>query len=337
MAPRGRLRRVLREAMLIAAVVAGIVLLLAAVAAWLVTQPLVSSPRPRTVAAVDPARLRAHVVMLSQTLHPRSERHVENLDRAAAYIRGELSAIGGRVSEQEYEWGGERFRNVIAALGPEDGERIVVGAHYDSVAGTPGADDNASGVAGVIELARLLRGSAPALRVDLVAYTLEEPPHFRMEEMGSVRHAASLHAAGVRVRAMISLECIGYFSDARGSQSYPSAILGPLYPSEGNFIAVVGRFHDARLARRVKAAMRGGSDLPVRSLNGPAFLPGVDFSDHLAYWAHGYPAVMITDTAFYRNLEYHEPGDTADRLDYVRMGKVVQGVYAAVMGLGTMP
>jgi Zn-dependent M28 family amino/carboxypeptidase len=300
----------------------------------LVAQPVLFSARPRTVAAVDPERLRAHVERLSQTLHPRSEQYPENLDRAAAYIRDELSAAGARVGEQTYEFAGDTFRNVIGAFGPEDGERLVVGAHYDAVAGTHGADDNASGVAGLIELARLLRAAAPPIRIDLVAWSLEEPPHFREPEMGSMQHAAGLRRDGVRVRAMISLEMIGYFTDAPRSQGFPVGLLRLIYPDAGNFIAVVGRFGDARVLRRVKASMRGATDLPVRSLCGPTFLPGVDFSDHLSYWAHGYPGLMITDTSFYRNPHYHEPTDTADRLDYARMAKVVQGVYAALMDLG---
>jgi hypothetical protein len=320
--------------MLIASIVAGVLMCVAVAAAWFITQPVFGARRPVTVTAVDPERLRAHVEMLSQTLHPRSEQNIENLDRAAAYIGGELAAAGARVGEQRYEFAGDTFRNVIGSFGPKDGERLVIGAHYDAVAGTHGADDNASGVAGLIELARLLGVAAPKVRVDLVAFSLEEPPHFREPEMGSLQHAAWLRREGVRVRAMISLEMIGYFSDAPRSQGYPVGLLRWLYPDRGNFIAIVGRFADARLTRSVKTSMRSAADLPVRSLCGPTFLPGVDFSDHLAYWAHGYPAVMVTDTAFYRNLEYHQRGDIADRLDYLRMAKVVQGVYAAVMELG---
>ena len=151
--------------------------------------------------------------------------------------------------------------------------------------------------------------------------------------MGSWVHAAALRQAGVSVRAMVSLEMIGYFTDAPDSQLFPHPVLALVYPSRGNFITVVGRLGDVALVRRTKSAMRGATDLPVVSINAPTAIPGVDFSDHRSYWAHGYPAVMITDTAFYRNRHYHSPGDTPETLDYGRMAKVVRGVYEAVLSL----
>jgi len=171
------------------------------------------------------------------------------------------------------------------------------------------------------------------MRVELVAYSLEEPPHFRTESMGSAVHAASLEAKKARVRAMISLEMIGCFSDEKDSQAYPLGVLKLLYPSTGNFIAVVGRIGGGRLVRVVKTAMRAATRLPVESINAPGFIPGIDFSDHLSYWEHGYPAVMVTDTAFYRNPRYHTSDDTPDTLDYERMALVVDGVVAAVRAL----
>jgi hypothetical protein len=322
-----------------AGIVAGIIALALAAVALLLRQPLLFPParfipvvRSDTSGAeVD--RLRAHVQMLAVTCHPRSHDEPQNLDRAAAYIREQLKSEGGRVVEQEYEWGSERYRNVIASFGPEDGPRVVVGAHYDTVEGSPGADDNASGVAGLIELGRRLGESPPRGRVDLVAFTLEEPPHFRSERMGSAHHAASLRAAGVAVRAMLSLETIGCFRDEEDSQSYPLGVLRALYPSRGNFVAVIGRLRDGGLTRAVKRAMLSASELPVESLNAPAVMAGVDFSDQLSYWAYGYPGLMVTDTAFYRNPRYHEPTDLPDTLDYARMGQVVQGVHAAVRAL----
>jgi Zn-dependent M28 family amino/carboxypeptidase len=233
-----------------------------------------------------------------------------------------------------YVSGARAYRNVIGSFGPERGERIVIGAHYDSFSTYPAADDNASGVAALIELAGLLDETKDlAVRVDLVAYTLEEPPAYRTDAMGSWVHARSLRAEGVAVRAMMSLEMIGYFSDTPGSQAFPHPVLRMFYPTTGNFIAVIGRLGDFRLTRATKAAMRGASDLDVRSMNAPTWIPGVDFSDHRSYWAHGYPAVMITDTAFYRNDRYHTPHDTAETLDYGRMARVVQGVYQAVLAL----
>jgi len=298
-----------------------------------VTQPLFWSAKPKPERTADPSRLQAHVHMLSVELGPRDERHIENLDRVAAYIKDEFSKTTSSVSEQVYSVRGDSYRNVIARFGPETAERIVVGAHYDAAGPLPGADDNASGVAGLLELARLLGQQPPPLQVELVAFTLEEPPQFRTAGMGSSVHAKSLRQQNVRVRAMFSLEMIGYFSDAANSQGFPLSIMSTLYPSTGNFIAVVGRLSDWSLARRTKSAMRSASPLPVYSINAPSVVPGVDFSDQLNYWAAGYDAIMITDTAFYRNPHYHTANDTEEKLDYKRMAMVVEGVHAAVMDL----
>lgn len=284
-------------------------------------------------ALADPERLERDVRTISVTFSPRDFRNVDNLDRIAAYVREAFVAAGGRVSEQPFTANGRTYRNVIASFGREAGERIVVGAHYDAFGPLPGADDNASGVAGLLELARMLGQAKLPTRVDLVAYTLEEPPYFKTESMGSYVHAQSLRKAGVALRAMISLEMIGYFSDADGSQSYPNSVLGWFYPSKGNFIGVVSNFGSASLMRRIKRAMAAATDLPVESLAGPAFMMGIDWSDQVNYWNAGYDAVMVTDTAFLRNRNYHTERDTADRLDYVRMGKVVQAVHGAVLEL----
>jgi Zn-dependent M28 family amino/carboxypeptidase len=284
-------------------------------------------------APISPHRLEAHVRALAEDFTPRDYTHPANLDRAAAYIAAELERAGGAVSEQPFQVSGTTYRNVIAAFGPESAEHIVVGAHYDAAGPFPAADDNASGVAGLIELAVLLGREPPPRRVELVAYSLEEPPFFRTRHMGSAVHAASLRQAGVRVRAMISLEMIGCFSDAPGSQQFPIGLMKAFYPSRGTFITVVGRMGDGRLVRRIKRAMRSASPLDVRSINAPRWVPGVDFSDHACYWDQGYPAVMITDTAFYRNPRYHTARDTPETLDYSRMAAVVQGVYAAVLRL----
>jgi hypothetical protein len=324
-----RRRRIIRF-MLLALVVVAVVL----VGTWFwITQPLLSSATPNPERIVDPSRLQAHVHKLSGELGPRDESHIENLERVAAYIKDEFSQTTPFVSEQPYRVQGKSYRNVIARFGPETGERIIVGAHYDTAGPLPGADDNASGVAGLIELARMLGRQPPALRVELVAFTLEEPPYFRTTGMGSSVHAESLRQQNVQVRAMFSLEMIGCFSDARNSQGFPVGVLGALYPSTGNFISVVGGLSDWSLVRRTKGAMRNASPLPVYSINAPSFVTGVDFSDQLNYWHAGYNAVMITDTAFYRNRYYHTAEDTEEKLDYKRMAMVVEGVFAAVSEL----
>jgi hypothetical protein len=296
-------------------------------------QPLGCVDQGSTRGLVDAGRLRAHVEVLSTSMTPRTAKHPENLDRAADYIRDRFVEGGAETSFEEFRVGGRPFRNVIGRVGADTKERIVVGAHYDAFGPGVGADDNASGVAGLIELVPLVRSLALPLRVELVAWSLEEPPYFRTRSMGSYVHAKGLQTAGVEIRAMIGLEMIGYFSDAPGSQDYPALGLGLVYPSEGNFITVVGCVGQAALTRRVKRAMTESSSIPVWSINAPRFLPGIDFSDHLNYWEMGFDAVMVSDTAFYRNAHYHEPTDTAATLDYVRMAAVVEGVLGAIKEL----
>lgn len=298
-----------------------------------VAQPLFAKPSSIQASRIDPEQLRKHVVMLSQQLSPRDQNNVANLDRAAVYIRDRFAASGARVTEQPFTAAGQTYRNVIASFGPEAGERIVIGAHYDAYQSYPAADDNASGVAGLLELAGLLASEHLTVRVDLVAFTLEEPPYFYTSHMGSMVHAESMKKQGVKVRLMISLEMIGYFSDAPDSQSFPISLLRLFYPSRGNFVSVVGSIGDGLLVRRLKSTMLTASSLPVYSINAPRFVPGVDFSDHLSYWKAGYPAVMITDTAFYRNHNYHTANDTAEKLDYTRMAMVVEDIAAVVREL----
>lgn len=287
---------------------------------------------------VDEERLRAHVKMLAQTLSPRGYQDVENQRRCVDYLAAQWRDAGLEVSEQRFVVttldGRELpFVNVIARAGPDTEEVFVIGAHYDAYAGLPGADDNASGVAGILELGRLLAQTPPASRVELVAYANEEPPHFRTHDMGSWRHAAELAKRGKRVTGMISVEMIGAFSDEKGSQQFPSALVGLLYPDTGNFITVVGRLFHGGLVRSVKRSMAGATDLPVESINAPRALPGIDFSDHASYWDHDVDAVMITDTSFFRNPRYHTAKDTWDTLDYRRMAQVVSGLFVAVNDL----
>ncbi|HEX9052032.1 MAG TPA: M28 family peptidase [Anaeromyxobacter sp.] len=280
-------------------------------------------------APVDPVALRSDVEALVTGFGARDFDHPENLERAAAFVADALRTTGAKVTEQTYRAADRTYRNVLAELGPDTPERIVVGAHYDTAGDQPGADDDASGVAGLLALARLLRASPPPLKIVLAAYVNEEPPSFGTERMGSAVHARALANRGVRVRLMISLEMIGTFSDAKGSQAYP-AVLGWFHPSTGNFVAVVGKWGQGGAVRGVAAGMRAGSPLPVETLSAPTFLPGVDFSDHRSFWGNGYEAVMVTDTAFFRNPRYHTAEDRPDTLDYARMAEVVKGVCCAV-------
>jgi hypothetical protein len=307
------------------------VLALAGTLACVVTQPLSAPASNPNIALADPARLESHVRFLSVDCVPRGW-NAPGLAKAGAYIEQVFRESDGRPWKQTFEVRGRPFTNFGASYGPEAGPRIIVGAHYDAFGELPAADDNASGVAGILALAQHLGSNPPVCRVDLVAYTLEEPPFFRTQDMGSARHAASVLKEQAEVRAMISLEMIGRFEDAPETQHIPFP-LSPLYPDRGNFVAVVGRPSDIGLTRKVKRAMRAASPLPVRSLTGPRWISGVDFSDHHPYWDRGFPAVMVTDTAFNRNLDYHTMADTADKLDYRRMALVVQGVELAIREL----
>lgn len=284
--------------------------------------------------AANARLLEAHVRMLAVDLSPRNYTNHENLEKTAAYIRKFFENSGARVEDQPYQAGDKGvYRNIIGSFGPQEGERLIIGAHYDACGPYPGADDNASGIAALLELARLWKNRPPSMRVDLVAYTLEEPPLYATEFMGSVIHAKSLKESKVPVRGMISLETIGYFTDQPKSQEYPSSLMKLFYPTRGNFIAVVGRFKDSKLFHPVKNALRDIPDLRVRSLRAPNWVKGVDYSDHRSYWAQGFPAIMITDTAFFRNQRYHTAEDTPDTLDYIQMAKVVDGVLKAVEDL----
>jgi Zn-dependent M28 family amino/carboxypeptidase len=325
--------RVLQRLLLIIAILVG----LAGGGALYLTQPVYSAVRNvSTGAVVAPGRLHGHVKMLSETLSPRHWQAPGNLDRVAAYLVKQLIRSGARVTEQVYAVDrAGRFRNVIASYGPQEGPRVIVGAHYDSLGALPGADDNASGVAGLLELGRLLgeTKSPFGARVDLVAFTLEEPPYYATKDMGSWVYAAALKREVASVRAMISLESIGYFNDGPDSQRFPHPLLGFLYPSRGDFITVVGKVGQGALVRQVKKAMQRATYLDVYSITAPGQLTGVDFSDHRSFWSHGYRAVMITDTAFYRNDRYHTKRDTPDTLDYDRMAEVVRAVHHAVVVL----
>ncbi len=284
--------------------------------------------------AADPAALRRTVADLTSIDPPRNYRHPASLDRAADRIRDALLALRLPAEDRPFRVDGRTYRNVVASVRPDLPARIVVGAHYDVCGDQPGADDNASAVAGLLEAARLVasRRERLAFRVDFAAYCLEEPPFFGTRHMGSRHHAAALRGEGAEVRAMICLEMIGYFTDVPGSQRFPAGFMRLFYPDTGNFIAVVGNPRSRRLVREVKASI-GEAQIPVESLAAPAWVPGVGLSDHSSFWKHGYPAVMVTDTAFYRNPHYHRVTDTIDTLDFERMAQVVRGVAWAVLQL----
>ena len=313
--------------------ISGTVMAVVVALVWALRQPALGVIPFSGERRADPRILETHVRFLASAEQSRCADNSAGMDRAAAYITDALRRTGARISEQPYQAGGLQAKNLIADFGPAGGSRIIIGAHYDVYGDLPGADDNASGVAGILELARLMEHQALKSPVEIVAFSTEEPPFFGTPEMGSAMHAKALAEAKVGVRAMISLEMIGYFSDTQPNQN---PLLHLLYPRHGRFIALVGRWADRDLARVAKRCFRGATTVQAVSYSGPVSL-GSDLSDQRNYWARGYSGLMITDTAFMRNLNYHGPDDTADRLDYGRMAGVVDGVFNTVVHLANGP
>ena len=273
------------------------------------------------------AALRRHVERLAGEIGERHVQRPEALHAAERYIIETLRAAGHEVTRQRYEAQGVDCANLEITIPGRRraGEIVLAGAHYDTVPGSPGADDNASGVAAILELARLLREAQPARTIRLVAFVNEEPPFFFWGEMGSKVYARAARDRGDDIRVMLSLEMLGCFSDRKGSQNYPP-LLGHFYPEQGNFIAFVSNLRSRRALRQVFAAFRASSEFPAEKLAAPALVPGVAWSDQLSFWREGYPAAMVTDTAFFRYRHYHQPTDTAEKLDYPRMAAVVAGL-----------
>ncbi|NHZ40625.1 M28 family peptidase [Massilia aquatica] len=284
-----------------------------------------------------PARLASHVRAIASTEHNTGT--PAELEKAALYIESTLAAQGYTVRRDEYVFDGHKVRNLevsISNTAPgKQPERIyIVGAHYDSAPGTPGANDNGSGTAAVLELARLLKGLVPAAGKELkfVLFVNEEPPYYNGPGMGSRRHARALKARAANVEAALILETIGYYSNASNSQRYPPGI-GAFYPDQGNFIGFVSTLGSMGLVRRTVSAFRDASSFPAQALAAPSFVRGVTWSDHTSYNLEGYSAIMITDTATMRYPHYHTSADTPDKLDYASMSRVVEGMSSVI---GTM-
>jgi Zn-dependent M28 family amino/carboxypeptidase len=284
---------------------------------------------------VSQERLYKDVAFLTSLQPARNYANLASLNKAADYIYQEFSNLGCQPEVQTFTADGKEYKNIIASFGKMDGERVIIGAHYDVCGDQPGADDNASAVAGLLETARLLYARKPALnyRIDFVAYSLEEPPYFATEHMGSAVHARYLHDKHIRVKAMICYEMIGYFSDKPHSQQFPDAALSKIYPNKGNFIIVVGRQGQETFTRNIQALMKANSSIDVQSIVFPYAEGLAGLSDHRNYWKYNYPAVMINDTSFLRNPNYHKKTDTIDTLDFKKMVEVVKGVYAAATQL----
>ena len=244
------------------------------------------------------------------------------------YIVSCLEDLGYAPILQNYKYDGEVYSNVIASIKGEThpDETVVFGAHYDTVYGTPGADDNASAVAVLLEICRALKDYSPGKTLKMIFFTLEEPPLFRSKFMGSYVYAREAKRKGEDINAMVCLEMVGYYDDKKGAQSFPLPFMSLIYPSTPNFIAIVGNLKSKSLVERIKDSLNKGSNIPVETISTVSFVPGIDFSDHRSFWKMGYPAVMVTDTAFYRNPNYHNEADTIDTLNFDKMSSLLVGL-----------
>jgi len=292
--------------------------------------------------AATAARLRATVETLAVKIGERNHNLPKKLAEAEGYVRRELTAAGYEVRVQEYPvtppgWPkalvGRNFEVVVPAGSPH-APVLVVGAHYDSAPATPGADDNASGVAVLLELARRFKSfSGGRAELRLVAFGNEEPPYFWTDQMGSVAHARALKKEGRRVLGMASLEMLGFYSDAPGSQRYPR-VISWFYPDTADFVAVVGTLgKSSAFLRRFAAGFTPPAGTRVIASRLPRIVPEINLSDHANYWKEGFPAVLVTDTSFLRYADYHALTDTPEKLDYTRMADVTAGLEAAITDL----
>jgi Zn-dependent M28 family amino/carboxypeptidase len=279
--------------------------------------------------------LHRHVKHLSVDIGSRSVYEYDKIEATREYIVDCLEAFGYTPSLQTYTYSGRKYSNVIASRKgvKHPDETVIIGAHYDTVHGTPGADDNASAVATLLEIARALKGFSPDRTLKLIFFVIEEPPVFRSDHMGSYVYAKEAKARNENIKSMISLEMLGYYANEKGGQTFPFPMMSLIYPSTPNFIAVVGNLSSRNLVRKVKNSLRASSRIPVETLSAFSFVPGVDFSDHRSFWKMGYPAVMITDTAFYRNPNYHTETDTIDTLDFDKMSDLLRGLIQAAKDL----
>lgn len=282
------------------------------------------------------SRLSAHVKHLSGTIGERDASQAGKLHATTDYIQTTLQQMGYTVTEQPYSADGKEVQNLEARLDGNVGtnEVVVVGAHYDTVAGTVGANDNASGVAATLELARMLRQCKLQSAIRFVFFANEEPPYFQTNQMGSLVYARGLRRDHLALSAMISLETIGFYSDAAGSQKYP-ALLSLFYPSRGNFVGFVGNTESRDLVRRAVREFRASTSFPSEGISAPADWPGIGWSDQWAFWQEGYPAIMVTDTAPFRYPYYHTTTDTSEKINYDQMTRVVVGVRNVVVSLAS--
>lgn len=308
-----------------------LVIIIVGAAIYLYNQ--MSEPKENIINHANIEHIKTDLDSIVMTTQPRHFLNTNELNHVAAYIKKQFESISDSVSEQKFTVKNSEYKNIICSINTDKKERIVIGAHYDVCDEQDGADDNASGVAGMLELARLLKDKNLNYRIDFVAYTLEEPPYYATNNMGSYIHAKYLFDNKIPVKGMISMEMIGYFSDEKNSQFYPIPFLKYLYGDKGDFITIVQKFNCGDFANKFSKQTLANASLKTIVFQGPKILPGIDFSDHRNYWSFGYSAVMVTNTAFYRNKNYHNNTDKLNTLDINRLSLVVNQLYEAMQKL----
>jgi len=281
--------------------------------------------------------LRRDVQTLAGDIGERNLNRYPQLQAAAEFIESSFVRAGLQAKRDSYTLNSVLCHNIDAEVRGSSPEIVLIGAHYDSVVGAPGANDNGSGVAATLALARRFAARSTSKTLRFVAFVNEEPPFFQTPQMGSFVYASRCKQRGDKIAAMISLETIGYFSDAPHSQKYPAPGLGIFYPTTANFIGFVGNFHSRALVRRAISLFRAQQKIPSEGAALPAFIPGVSWSDQWSFWQHGFPAMMVTDTALFRYRHYHEPTDTPGKLDYDRFALVVSGLENVIVDLADLP
>jgi hypothetical protein len=278
--------------------------------------------------------IRRHVSILAGRIGERNLDHYAALEEGCRYIQSSFQALGYDAKTQEYTTRGRAVKNIEVEIAGNElaGDVIVVGAHYDSARGSPGANDNATGVAAILDLVRLLKGETLHRTLRLVAFVNEEPPYFQTDDMGSHVYATRARSRHENIVGMISIETIGCYSDEPGSQLYPRGF-SLFYPDKGNFIGFVGNLSSRALVRQAIAPFRETTPFPSEGVAAPGWFTGVGWSDHWSFWQEGYPAIMVTDTALFRHRQYHTSADTPDRIDYDRTARVVSGLAKVLIRL----
>ena len=297
-------------------------------------KPLAKFNKKLTDAEIETSeRLEDIVCRLAEDIGIRNYQHYKNLEKSALFITEAFENMGYAVEIMSYEVNGQIFKNIIAETSNKNFsmDTIIIGAHYDSCF-NPGADDNATGIAGLIELARLFKDVKLNHNLRFVAFVNEEPPFFQTKSMGSFVYTNRIQSSGEKVKVAVVLEMLGYYSENYFSQKY-LPLIGPFYPNKANFVAIVGNFKSRKIAHNLYKAFKDSKRFPVERIILPETIPGISYSDHWSFWRVGIPAVMITDTAYLRNSNYHEKTDLPNTLNFGKMAKVIFGLKDSIVAL----